>query len=169
MVEKYDGDIIERDENGKLDVASCTHIVACTIDFPEYNEAIAMMVPVVKPAWVNVSIVRNRYAQIRPYSPDPRLIFSDVNFTCEGLPIEDKEALTGAILALGGTESKDLGRLTTHICALSANGPKALMAKQKGLKCKVVLPHWSVSNTPCYFSMTDLNQARRLLSSRKEN
>ncbi|CAN8097960.1 unnamed protein product [Discula destructiva] len=142
VVERHSGEIVERDEHGKLDVANCTHIVACTIDFPEYNEAMAMMVPVVKGAWITVSLRRNRQAQIRPYSPDPRLIFSDVNFTCEDLPIEDREALTGAVLALGGTESKDLGRLTTHICALSTEGPKCRMAHQKNLKCKVVLPHW---------------------------
>lgn len=108
----------------------------------------AMMIPVVKPAWIQVSLNRNRQAQIRPYSPDPRLIFSDVNLTCENIPIEDTEALAGAVLALGGTESKDLGRLTTHICTLSLDGPKATMAKKRGLKCKIVLPHWSV---PAYF------------------
>lgn len=146
-IEKYDGQIVERDKDGKLGVVHCTHIVACTIDFPEYNEAMAMMVPVVKPAWINVTLNKNRHAQIRPYSPDPRLIFSDVNITCEDLPVTDRESITGAVLALGGTESKDLGRLTTHICALSTDGPKAVMAKQKGVKCKIVLPHWSVSTT----------------------
>lgn len=146
-VEKYDGEIIERDKKGKLEIAKCTHIVACTIDFPEYNEAMAMMVPVVKPAWVNVSLQRNRHAQIRPYSPDPRLIFSDVNITCEDIPIYDREAIAGAVLALGGTESKDLGRLTTHICALTTDGRKAMTAREKKLKCKIVLPHWSVPIT----------------------
>lgn len=147
-VEKYGSEIVERDENGNLPVALCTHIVACTIDFPEYNEAMAMMVPVVKPAWVNVSLRRNRQAQIRPYSPDPRLLFSDVNLTYDGIPVTDREAIAGAVLALGGMESKDLGRLTTHICALTADGPKAQMAKAKGLNCKIVLPHWFVSATP---------------------
>lgn len=147
VVQKHDGAIVDRDDQGYLDVAKCTHIVAENIDFNEYNEAMAMMVPVVKSNWVSVSMLRGRHAQIRPYSPDPRLIFSDINLTCEELPVDDREALTGAVLALGGMESKDLGRFTTHICALSADGPKAKMAQQKGLKCKIVLPHWSVSAT----------------------
>lgn len=161
-VEKYGAEIVERDENGNLPVAFCTHIVACTIDFPEYNEAMAMMVPVVKPAWVNVSLHRNRQAQIRPYSPDPRLLFSDVNLTCDGIPITDREAIAGAVLALGGMESKDLGRLTTHICALSADGPKALLAKSKGLKCKIVLPHWSVFalHFACHIILSNTTQVR---------
>lgn len=108
----------------------------------------AMMIPVIKPAWIQMSLNRNRQAQIRPYSPDPRLIFSDVNFTCEDIPIEDREALIGAVLALGGTESKDLGRLTTHICTLSMEGPKVKLAQNRGLKCKIVLPQWSVSTMP---------------------
>lgn len=111
-----------------------------------------MMVPVVKPVWIHASLAKGKQAQIRPYSPDPRLIFSDVVLTCDDIPITDKEAIAGAVLALGGTESKDLGRLTTHICALSTDGPKAKMAEQRRMNCKVVLPHWSVNPCPilCY-------------------
>lgn len=104
----------------------------------------AMMVPVVKPSWITTSLAKGKQAQIRPYSPDPRLFFSGVNLTCDDIPITDKESIAGAVLALGGTESKDLGRLTTHICALSTDGPKAKMAASMRLKCKIVLPHWSV-------------------------
>lgn len=107
------------------------------------------MVPVVKPAWIHASLAKGKQAQIRPYSPDPRLIFSDVVLTCDDIPITDKEAIAGAVLALGGTESKDLGRLTTHICALSTEGPKAKMAEERRMKCKIVLPHWSVNPCPC--------------------
>lgn len=102
----------------------------------------AMMVPVVRPVWVNASLHKNRQAQIRPYSPDPRLIFSNVVLTCDDIPLTDKDAIAGAVLALGGAESKDLGRLTTHICALSTDGPKVQMAMARNLKCKAVLPHW---------------------------
>lgn len=101
-----------------------------------------MMVPVVRPSWINASLHKNRQAQIRPYSPDPRLIFSDIVVTCDDIPITDKESIIGAVLALGGTESKDLGRLTTHICAMSIDGPKVQMAMERKMKCKYVLPHW---------------------------
>ncbi|PSR75981.1 hypothetical protein BD289DRAFT_182717 [Coniella lustricola] len=142
IVKGYGAEVPSRDEDGSIPVVQCTHIVADTIDFPEYSEAMAMMVPVVKPAWINTSLRKGRQAQIRPYSPDPRLFFSEVVLTCDELPVSDSEAIAGAVLALGGSESKDLGRLTTHICALSIDGPKARMALDRKLDCKIVLPHW---------------------------
>lgn len=142
-VQEHGAEIVDRKEDGSIPVSHCTHIIANTIDFPEYNEAMAMMVPVLKPAWIKASLAKGRQAQIRPYSPDPRLIFSDVVLTCDDIPLTDKESIAGAVLALGGTESKDLGRLITHICALSTDGPKAKMAAEKHMKCKIVLPHWS--------------------------
>lgn len=101
-----------------------------------------MMIPVVRSDWIKASIARNKLAQVRPFSPDPRLIFSNVILTCADIPEVDKEAITGAILALGGMESKDLSRQTTHICALSMEHPKCVEALRKNLKCKIVLPHW---------------------------
>lgn len=142
LVQKYGAEVIENDNDGGIPVSQCTHIVADTIDFKEYDKAMAMMVPVVRPVWVNASLHKNRQAQIRPYSPDPRLIFSNVVLTCDDIPLTDKDAIAGAVLALGGAESKDLGRLTTHICALSTDGPKVQMAMARNLKCKAVLPHW---------------------------
>lgn len=143
-VEKYGAEVVDREEDGSIYVPECTHIVADTVDFPEYDEAMAMMIPVVVPEWINASLHKNRQAQIRPYSPDPRLIFSNVVLTCDNLPIMDHETITGAVLAMGGMESKNLGRLTTHICALSMDGPKAQVAvQQKNFRCKIVLPHWS--------------------------
>jgi hypothetical protein len=144
-VEKYGAEVIDRGEDGSISVPECTHIIANMIDFPEYDEAMAMMIPVVVPEWINASLHKNRQAQIRPYSPDPRLIFSNVVLTCDDIPLIDKETITGAVLAMGGMESKDLGRLTTHICALSMDGPKAKLATQKNFRCKIVLPHWSAS------------------------
>lgn len=139
---KYGAEIIEYDPDGSIPVSQCTHVVADTIDFKEYDKAMAMMVPVVRPSWINASLHKNRQAQIRPYSPDPRLIFSNVVLTSDDIPVTDKEAIAGAVVALGGAESKEVGRLTTHICALSTDGPKVQMAMAKNLKCKVVLPHW---------------------------
>lgn len=144
-VQKYGAEVIERDGEGVVPVPYCSHIIAENVDFPEYNEAMAMMVPVVRPAWINSSLLRGRHAQLRPYSPDPRLYFSDIVLTCDDLPLTDKESIAGAVLAMGGSESKDLGRLTTHICALSTDGPKARMAQEKRLRCKIILPHWSVA------------------------
>lgn len=113
-----------------------------TIDFDQYTEAQAMMIPVVRSDWIKTTIARHKVAQVRPFSPDPRMIFSSVVLTCADIPVTDKEAITGAIMALGGMDSKDLSRQTTHICALSLDHPKCAEAKKKNLKCQIVLPHW---------------------------
>lgn len=70
------------------------------------------------------------------------MIFAEVIVTCADLPQMDKESIIGATMALGGQESKDTTRFTTHICALTMDHPKISSAVQKGWKGKVVLPHW---------------------------
>jgi hypothetical protein len=102
------------------------------------------MIPVVKPTWVMQSILKQKEASIRPYTPDPKLIFSDVNLSCADIPIGDKDAIIGAVLAMGGMESSSLMKVTTHICALTIDHPKCQQALEKNLKCKIVLPHWYV-------------------------
>jgi len=119
-----------------------THVISNTIDFDQYSEAVAMMIPVVNVHWIKTSIARNKLAQPRAYSPDPRMIFSNIIITCADIPETDKETIIGATLALGGMESKDLTRQTTHICALSMDHPKCIEAQKKAPKCKIVLPHW---------------------------
>jgi hypothetical protein len=133
---------LEPSRNGKIRIPQATHIVSNTIDFDQYAEAQAMMVPVVNASWIKTTIARNKVAQVRPYSPDPRMIFSSVILTCADIPDTDKETIIGATTALGGMESKDLTRQTTHICALSMDHLKCIEAQRKPLKCKIVLPHW---------------------------
>ncbi|CAK7217773.1 regulator of Ty1 Transposition [Sporothrix bragantina] len=141
-VTKYGGVVLDPEANGQLPLTEATHIVSNSIDFEQYNDAIDMMLPVVTSDWITHSLSRGKLAQIRPFSPDPRMIFSSVNLTCADIPQSDKEAITGATLALGGTESKDLTRLTTHICALTMDHDKCKEAVAKKLRCKIVLPHW---------------------------
>lgn len=102
------------------------------------------MISVVKPAWISQSLVRNKQAPIRPFTPDPKLFFSDVSITCADIPTGDKDAIIGAVLALGGMESSSLTKMVTHICALTRDHPKCQQAIQKNFKCKIVLPHWYV-------------------------
>ncbi|PHH88509.1 hypothetical protein CDD83_7447 [Cordyceps sp. RAO-2017] len=134
--------ICEPRRDGSIPIEGVTHIVSNTIDFPQYVESQAIMIPVVSTQWITTSIARRKQAQPRPFSPDPRMIFSEVVVTCAGLPVMDKESIIGATMALGGQESKDATRLTTHICALSADDPKVALSLQRGFKGKVVLPHW---------------------------
>jgi hypothetical protein len=102
----------------------------------------AMMIPVVKSTWISASLNRNKQAQLRPFSPDPRMFFSDVILSCADIPPTDKESITGATMAMGGVDSENITKLVTHLCALSMDHPKCQIAMEKKLKCKIVLPHW---------------------------
>lgn len=130
------------DPGAKIDVQNVTHIISETIDFPEYASARQHMIPVVIPDWIAHSLMRNKEAAIRPYTPDPALIFSSVSISCADIPSGDKDAIIGAVLSMGGVETNALTKLTTHICALTIEHPKCQQAIEKKLKCKIVLPHW---------------------------
>lgn len=86
-----------------------------------------------------------KLAQPRQFNPDPRLFLSNVVLMCAPeLPEGDKDAIIGGVLAMGGSYSSKLSMLTTHMVALTADSDKAQMIIRKGLKTKIVLPHWYV-------------------------
>ena len=132
-----------------IDLEAVTHIISTTSDFPQYTDARLHMVPVVTPSWISQSLLRDKLALLRPFTPDPNLFFSNVNVSCEGIPAGDKDAIIGAVLAMGGMESSNLTKMVSHICALDLEGPKCKQALEKNLRCKIVLPHWSVF-IPCH-------------------
>jgi hypothetical protein len=121
-----------------------THIISTTSDFREYSAAREFMIAVVTPSWITASLLKNKQASIRPYSPDPMLFLRQINLSCADIPAGDKDAIVGAVLAMGGMESSSLTKMTTHICALTMDHPKCQQAKEKNLPCKIVLPHWFV-------------------------
>ncbi len=125
-----------------------THIISNTSDFPEYTDAREQMINVVRADWIQASLMRSKESPVRPFTPDPNFIFSNVVVSCGDIPPGDQDAIVGAVLAMGGTESSTLTRLTTHVCALSVNHPKCVQAIEKGLNCKIVLPHWSETLQP---------------------
>ncbi|KAI0899161.1 BRCT domain-containing protein [Annulohypoxylon nitens] len=140
---KYGGDVkTPRGKQSLLQLGDITHIIANSIDFEEYTEATALMIPVVKSKWISASLAKGKQAQIRPFTPDPRMIFSDVVLSCADIPSIDKEAIIGATMAMGGMDSDNVTKLTTHICALSMDHQKCQLARSKKLKCQIVLPHW---------------------------
>ncbi|TGJ81739.1 hypothetical protein E0Z10_g7007 [Xylaria hypoxylon] len=139
---KYGGQVCPRKRNGSLPLATITHIVSNTIEFPQYDTSTTMMIPVVKSKWISASLAKGKQAQIRPYTPDPRMIFSDVTLSCADIPDSDKDAIIGATMAMGGMYSEHVTKLTTHICALSMGHPKVRMAIEKKHRCSIVLPHW---------------------------
>ncbi|POR35195.1 BRCT domain-containing protein [Tolypocladium paradoxum] len=128
--------IREPRRDGSIPIEEVSHIISNTIDFPQYVESQAVMIPVVTAQWIAASVSRRRQAQVRPFSPDPRMIFAEVVVTCADLPEMDKESIIGATMALGGQESKDSNRFTTHICALSMDNAKVANAMAKNFKGK---------------------------------
>lgn len=142
IVEKQGATVLDPRRDGTLALEKVTHLISNTIDFQQYDESQSMMIPVVTMGWISASVARNKLAQPRPFSPDPRMIFSQVVVSCADLPITDKESIIGATMAMGGQETKDVNKLTTHICALSMDSQRVQIAKSKGWKGKVVLPHW---------------------------
>lgn len=125
-----------------MDFEELTHIISHTSDFPQYLDSRAQLIPTVVPGWVTASGLKNKQQPIRQYSPDPALIFSNITISCGGLPVGDKDAIIGAVLALGGMESNGLTRTVTHICALNMEDEKCQKAEEHNLKAKIVLPHW---------------------------
>ena len=138
----FGGQVVDTKRDGTIPLDKVTHIISNTIDFPQHAEAVAMMIPVVKHSWIKVTLLKKKQAPIRQFTPDPRMIFSDVAVSCADIPSSDKHAIIGAVMAMGGMDSDNVTKLTTHICALSLDNPKCELAIAKKLKCKIVLPHW---------------------------
>lgn len=121
---------------------SVTHIISSHIDFPEYTAALEAGKFVVKPSWVKQCCTRQKVVSVRQHSPDPSQIFQDTVVACADLPEGDKDAITAGVMALGGQVSGPLSRLVTHIVTMSLEHPKCEVAKENGLSCKIVVPHW---------------------------
>jgi twin BRCT domain len=129
-------------DSSTVPLREITHIISTTTDFPAYEGACDAFIPVVKPEWVDVSVSRRRLAQVRPYNPDPRLFFSGVVITCADIPEGDKDAIMGGVVAMGGQYVIGVTKLVTHIVALTEENDMCRQASKKGIKAKVVLPHW---------------------------
>lgn len=142
MIEEDGGTVLLTPKDGTIDLQAVTHIVSETIDFRQYTDARDLMIPVIKSSWVAESNRKNKLAQIKPHTPDPRLFFSGVNFTIGDIPDRDGTAIIGAAMAMGGQYSPGLTKMVTHIAALSMDNEKCQAALAKQLKCKIVLPHW---------------------------
>ncbi|RMD40849.1 hypothetical protein DV735_g4261, partial [Chaetothyriales sp. CBS 134920] len=125
-----------------LSLEGVTHIISTTFDFADYDRAMDVLTDVVRPRWVDASLARNRLANARQYSPDPRLFMADVVACCADLPEGDAEAIAGGICAMGGMYTTKLTSQVTHIVALSTEPAKCRTVLKEQLKIKIVLPHW---------------------------
>ncbi|KAK6189478.1 hypothetical protein LQW54_013220 [Pestalotiopsis sp. IQ-011] len=143
QVASYGGEVIDARRDKSLHIEKLSHIISNTSDFPQYTDAKAMMLPVVKSSWILASLSRNKPAQLRPFSPDPKLFFSDVVLSvADDVPPTDEESIIGAAMAMGGVDSENITKLVTHVCALDMNNDKCRIVQSRNLKCKIVLPHW---------------------------
>ena len=96
----------------------------------------------VKPSWVSVSIRKGKLASPRQHSPDPSQYFQDVVLTSANLPEGDKDAIIAGVMALGGLYSGALTKLVTHVVTNDMDNDKCTLVQERGLRCKIVLPHW---------------------------
>jgi len=121
-----------------------SHIITNNADFEQYHEALAKYIHVTKPSWVEDCITRNKQTNPRQFSPDRCLVLNGIVVTCANIPSGDKEAIAGAVVALGGQFSEILTKQITHIVTLGIDNDKCKMAMAKNLSCKIVIPHWYV-------------------------
>lgn len=133
---------LEGDDQHIADIENLNCIISTHIDFPQYHSALQHGLHVVKPSWVTHSLQKGKQAPQRQYSPDPSQFFQDVIFTCADLPAGDVRAITAGVMVLGGQFSAPLTKLVTHIVATSMDNERCVIAQERGLNCKIVLPHW---------------------------
>ncbi|KAK4508351.1 hypothetical protein PRZ48_002089 [Zasmidium cellare] len=124
------------------DIENITHIISTHIEFPQYDRVVELGIHVVKPSWVATSIRKRKQAHPRQHSPDPSQYFGEVILTCAELPEGDAEAIIAGVVALGGQHTYPLTKLVTHIVTTDLEHEKCRIAEEKGLKVKIVLPHW---------------------------
>ncbi|KAL9094331.1 MAG: hypothetical protein Q9165_003472 [Trypethelium subeluteriae] len=142
-LEDNGAEYVSSNKHGRLnEISLYTHIIATTSDFPDYDNAADSLIPVVTPTWIEHSLQKQKRSNTRNFTPDPSLFFSDVVLHCADIPEGDKEAITGGVLAMGGTYSANLSGAVTHIVALTEDNSECERAKDKNLPCMVVLPHW---------------------------
>lgn len=134
-----------REEDQQIDpdsIDDITHIIATSVDFPQYERALELGIAIVKPSWVAQSVMKKRISATRLHTPDPAQFFHDVVVTFAGLPEGDVENLVAGVIALGGQYSQNLSKLVTHIVTTDNTSKKCLLAIEKMPSVKMVLPHW---------------------------
>lgn len=142
MVEHGANQFSRSPTDDKLPLDQITHLISRISDFPDYDAAVSALRAVVKPEWVEASLVRGRLQNPRSYSPDPRHFFSGLVVCCAELPAGDKDAIIGGVCAMGGLHTNAVSKVVTHLVALTLDPEKCQTAIAKNLKCKIVLPHW---------------------------
>ncbi|QDS74312.1 hypothetical protein FKW77_003986 [Venturia effusa] len=133
---------LDPETNRIADIKELTLIISTTADFPDYKRALESFVHVVKPSYIQHCIERGKQMNPRQYSPDHNMFMSDVVIACGSIPPGDQEAIAGGVIAMGGTYSQAMSKLVTHLIVLADDDSRSKTARDKNLKCKVLIPHW---------------------------
>ena len=128
--------------HGKVPLEGLTHIITTTVDFEGYEEANDLFKAIVTPGWVEMSIMKHKLVNPRQHSPNPAQFYSGLIVCVADLPEGDKDAIIGGVLAMGGLYAPSISKYVTHIVALTMDPPACKLALERGLDCKIVLPHW---------------------------
>ncbi|CAI6241864.1 unnamed protein product [Periconia digitata] len=143
-IESRGGNVIPFDASkGRMNhLAEVTYIISTTTDFPDYYDALELLINVVKPKFIDDCLAANKVKNPRSYSPDTALFMSDVVVCVADLPEGDQDAIVGGVLAMGGQHAQGLSKAVTHLFALSMDDQRCRLAVDKRLALKIVLPHW---------------------------
>ncbi|RSL97068.1 hypothetical protein CEP52_011101 [Fusarium oligoseptatum] len=68
LLEDHGATICEPRRDGSIPIEKVTHIISNTIDFPQFTESQAVMIPVVTTQWITSSLTR------RKTSTDPTIL-----------------------------------------------------------------------------------------------
>ncbi|KAI5370621.1 putative BRCT domain-containing protein [Septoria linicola] len=132
-----------RDDDNTIDnIETVTHVISTHVDFEQYSRCLELGIFVVKPSWVRQCIERGRQTSPRQHSPDPSQYFQDVVVCCAAIPEGDADAIKAGVIALGGQPSRGMTKLVTHVITMHMDHPKCKIVEEKGLDCRIVLPHW---------------------------
>ncbi|KAH3685235.1 hypothetical protein WICPIJ_003779 [Wickerhamomyces pijperi] len=120
-----------------------THIISNTSDFPLYKFAQESLIPVVTSEFIHRIKQLNRQPSIRPFSPNPQHVLKDVTVCVGGLPDTDKEAIYGAVRALGGSFSETLNKFVTHLISTDLDDDCCIVVNTiEEPRITIVVPNW---------------------------
>lgn len=135
-----------------------THIVSSTTDFPEYNQAKDIGIPVVKPEWVTMSVKCDATLPPSAFSPEKDKLFSGVVACPSQIPTEDRDALWAMITFYGGCCQATFDPSCTHLLVPKPEGDKYECALQHP-EVKIVIPDWVVDSIKAKTLLDESNYA----------
>lgn len=152
------------DDNSEnfLDKYPINFVITSTIEFIEYNQCLASLIPVTIPQWAYDSLDEKKVVNVKRYNPDSRFFMRDCYICCgDDITIADKEIIYGGVKGFGGMYLDELTRLTTHLITTNDENDKAIIALSSDVDIILVNPKWIQD---CFKLGKRLNEANYLLN-----